>query len=349
MDVLGFEKLIYHYEKIENIKNDRPQFPVHLTVSLGNYCNHGCLWCTVYAAQEEKARHADFDRMLDFFSRGKDRGLKAVAYVGNGEPTAYPRFGELIGAVNELGLDQAMFTNGYLLDRHMDTVLNAFTYLRISLDAGSTKVHDAMHDVTGHFDRIIENLVELVKRRRDKLPTVGIQYATHHLNLDDLYNCAKISAGIGVDYLSVKPVFNWGGGANADRIERNTLTALELAPEVARIQKDFESSEFKIFYRPFQIDSVAEDRNVLEYDRCVAGFFNLNMYENGQLTCCSPHKVSVGSIDDDLDQIEERILETTSNLDLSKCPPSCRYHPMNHLVDTVLNTDRGLEFHKNFI
>ena len=350
MDFLGFEKILYHPEKLDKLRRDEPQFPVHLTVSLGNYCNHACLWCTVYAVQQAQVRHMDFDKLVAFLERARDRGLKAVGYVGNGEPTAYPKFRELTNAVKAMGLEQGMFTNGHLLDRYMDEVLNNFTYIRISLDAGSTEVHDEMHDVKGHFPKIIRNLEALVKKRETAWsPTIGVQYATHHRNLHDLYNCAKIVGGVGVDYLSVKPVFNWGGGADPDRIERNALTYETLTPEVNRARADFENREFKILYRPYQIDSIAEDRNVLDYDRCVAGMFNLNLYEDGRLTCCSPHRVKVGTYEDDLEALEQRILDTTKGFDLSKCPPSCRYHPLNHLVDTVMKPERARQFHHNFL
>jgi len=313
MDFLGFEKILYHPEKLEKLRQDKPQFPVHMTISLGNYCNHACLWCTVYAVQQEQVRHMDYDKLIEFLSRAQERGLRAVGYVGNGEPTAYPKFRELTKAVNAMG-------------------------------------YDAMHDVKGHFPKIISNLEALIKKRdNDYSPTIGVQYATHHLNLHDLYNSAKIVSGIGVDYFSVKPVFNWGGGANPDRIERNTLTYESLTPEVNRARADFENRDFKILYRPHQVDSVSEDRNVLEYDRCVAGLFNLNLYENGKLTCCSPHRVEVGTYEDDPKSLEKTILETTKGLDLSKCPPSCRYHPLNHLVDTVVKPERARQFHHNFL
>jgi|ETNmetMinimDraft_4_1059912.scaffolds.fasta_scaffold63001_2 MoaA/NifB/PqqE/SkfB family radical SAM enzyme len=349
MDPLGFEKLIYHYNKIEKIRNTKNQFPVNLTVSLGNFCNHGCLWCTVYMAQEKEARHADMDSYLSFFRRCAKRGLKAVSYVGNGEPTAYPKFRQFITLVNEMGLQQGMFTNGYLLDRYMDEILNYFTFLRVSLDAGSTDVHNAMHNVNGHFEKIIANLREITTKRKGDAPTVGVQYATHQDNIRSLYRCAEIISDIGVDYLSVKPVFNWGGGANEDRIARNNLEHSDLAAEIIRIRKDFERDGFDIHYRPFQIESIIEDGNVFEYDRCVAGFFNLNMYEDGNLTCCSPHKVSVGTIDEDIEVLEQRISDSTRNLNLDKCPPSCRYHPMNHLIHTILHPDQSDKYHKNFL
>ena len=44
--ILGFGKLMYHPEKLVGVKNDSNGFPLTATLSLGNYCNHGCLWCT---------------------------------------------------------------------------------------------------------------------------------------------------------------------------------------------------------------------------------------------------------------------------------------------------------------
>lgn len=349
MDFDGFEKLIYHHHKIVKIGRDQPQFPVHITLSLGNYCNHKCRWCTVFAHQEGDIKHADTDAVLGFLEKGKARGLAAVGYVGNGEPTAYPGFERLTKRIHELGLEQGMFTNGYLLHRHIEAVLSRFTYVRISLDAGSQPVHDAMHVVNGHFDRIIANIRELVERRRDSLPTVGVQYATHHENIGDLPRAAALASELGVDYLNVKPVFNWGGGRVPERIPPNQLKPEELDRAVAGIRAQYESRTFKIQYKPFQIAAVAADLNVLQYDRCVAGFFNLSLYETGKLVACGPHRVEVGTIDDPIEEIEARVMELTKNLDLTKCPAACRYHALNHIVDTVVHPERGRQYHKNFL
>ena len=348
MDFLGFEKLIYHHEKIAKIGAGTPQFPVHATLSLGNYCNHRCLWCTAYEYQQAKAKQIDYDSILSWLTRAAGRGLKAVGYVGNGEPTAFKRFDELTREIGALGLQQGMFTNGYLLDRYEQEVLQHFTYIRISLDAGTTKTHAAMHDVSeSHYEKIVENLRRLIAKREKGTPTVGIQFATHHENLGDLAACAKMAAEIGADYLSVKPVFN--RGSVGERIEKNRLTHETLAPVVAEIRHDFERPDFRIFFRPFQVLSEEADRNILPYDRCVAGFFNLNVYEDRQLVYCGPHRISVGTIDDDLEEVEKRIMALSDKLDLSRCPAGCRYHAMNHLVDSVIHPERAAPYHPNFL
>lgn len=347
MDILGFEKLIYHYDRIMAIRENRPLFPVHATLSLGNYCNHACLWCSVFEHQQSAAKKASFDKLMSFLERAAGRGLRAVGYVGNGEPTAYPRFRELTTRVREIGLEQGMFTNGYLLDRYEAEVLENFTYIRVSLDAGGRAVHDEMHAVDGHYDKIIANLRRIIEKRRDDRPTVGIQYATHHRNLDDLPNAISVAAELGVDYFSVKPVFN--RGSVGERIEKNRLTFEELTPVVSEARSRHERRDFTIHYRPFQILTEEADRTVLNYDRCVAGFFNVNIYEDDSVVYCGPHRIPVGSLDDDFETLEQSILAMSRKLDLSKCPGGCRYHPLNHIVHTVLNPEGQAEFHPNFL
>ncbi len=347
MDILGFEKLLFHPDKLVNLRAGDPQFPTNVTVSLGNFCNHGCLWCTAYASQQEDVRHMDQARLTGFLTRARDYGLQAVAYIGNGEPTAYPGFGELTAAVSALGLEQGMFTNGYLLDRHVGALLDCFTYVRVSLDAGSTTMHDAMHDVSGHFPKIMENIKELACKRKDALPTIGVQFAVHHENFEDLFAAAGAARAAGADYFSIKPVYN--RGSVGEKIEKNNLTDAQLAPKAARIKREFDGDGFSVFYRPHQIANEMADVNLLEYDRCVAGFFNIQVYEDGNVISCGPGRISVGSIDDDMAEIERNILKVSDALDLSKCPAGCRYHALNHLAASVLETDKARQFHHNFI
>ena len=84
----------------------------------------------------------------------------------------------------------------------------------------SKEVHAWGHDVPeSHFEKIIANLEHVIAKRKDGTPTVGVQYATHQHNIDDLENCARICQDIGVDYLSIKPIFD--RGTVRDKIEKN--------------------------------------------------------------------------------------------------------------------------------
>lgn len=348
MDILGFEKLVFHPEKVLSLKNGEPQFPIHATLSLGNYCNHKCLWCTAYEYQLDKANLIKKEELIKWLSTSVEYGLKAVGYVGNGEPTAHPDFREITNEVHLLGLEQGIFTNGYLLDRYEDEILNYFRYLRISLDAGSSEVHAKLHDVReNHYPKIMKNLESILEKRKDKTPTIGIQYATHQDNIVDLQSCCQKASEMGIDYFSIKPVFNRGPVGN--KIEKNNLKGDDVRRIVNELRVKYENKNFKIYYRDFQFETEESDKNTLHYDKCVAGYFNLNVYEDKKIIYCGPHRVAVGTMNDDHEVLIDRINKLSNKLDLSKCPGGCRYHAMNRLAHLAMNPEEAGEYHINFL
>ena len=86
--------------------------------------------------------------------------------------------------------------------------------------------------------------------------------------------------------------------------------------------------------------------NILEYDRCYAGYFGVNIYENGTITGCGPHHVPVGDLDTNLHDLEKNIISVSKKLDLKNCPAGCRFHPMNRLLHKLKNKE---SFAKNSI
>lgn len=335
--ILGFNKLIYHPEKLVGVKNRTNVFPITATLSLGNYCNHGCLWCSTAYFREAEANQINFEKISSWLEKAAPRGLKGVGYVGNGEPLAFKMFRQLAEKVGDLGLDQGIFTNGYLIDRYQDVLLENFTYIRVSLDAGSKEIHSQLHDVPeSHFGKIVHNLGNIIERRDSNKPTVGVQFATHQHNIGDLENCAKICSDIGVDYLSIKPVFD--RGSVKDKIEKNSLLKEDYDRAYENVQK-YENENFRIFYRPQQVIAEENEQNMLVYKKCFASFFGINIYEDGDITGCGPHHVKIGDLDMNLDQLETNIKNLVDKLDLVNCPSGCRYHPLNFQLHKILYSD----------
>tara|TARA_A100001388_G_C28764732_1_gene499999 strand:+ start:432 stop:1589 length:1158 start_codon:yes stop_codon:yes gene_type:complete len=347
--ILGFNKLLYHPEKLVGVKNRTNVFPITATLSVGNYCNHGCKWCSTAYFRESTANKINYSKISSWLEKASKRGLKGVGYVGNGEPLAFKLFADLANKVAELNLDQGIFTNGFFVDKYEEILLNHFTYVRISLDAGSKEVHSLLHDTKiTDYDKIISNLKNLIEKRGNrKNPTVGVQFATHQQNINDLEKCARMCVDIGVDYLSIKPVFN--RGTVGDKIEKNTLTQKDF-DDVYRRVASYENADFKVFYRPQQVIAEENQQNMLVYKKCFASFFGINLYENGDITGCGPHHVKIGDLDTDLDTLENNIKELVDKLDLVKCPSGCRYHPMNYQIHKIINNDDfSGELHSNLL
>lgn len=347
MNILGFEKILYHNEKLTEIKKGIPQYPVHATISLSNFCNERCLWCTVAKYQEGEKYAISSSALLDYLEYAQSLGLKALTYVGKGEPLTHAEFSNIARRSYALGLEQGLFTNGFLLDRHQEDILETFAWVRVSLDAARRETHDRLHGCKGHFDRIVDSIRSITKVRKENAPKVGIQFAVHQENIHELVPAAKLAQDLGADYFSVKPVFS--RGAVGQRIAPNCLGENDVYPLVLEAKQVVQDGELDIYYRRFQFESHSKEKNVLPYGKCVAGAFNINVSERGQLTICGPNEVVVGSIDELGDGIKEKIHCSMSGLDLLKCPAGCRYHALNHLVAQVLDPKGGRDMHANFI
>ena len=92
-----------------------------------------------YAVQQEQVRHMDFDKLVEFLNHSQVRGLRAVGYVGNGEPTASSTIRRIGSGRQRYGNRAKHVHRGHLLDRYMDEVLDHFTYIRVSLDNSTTQ------------------------------------------------------------------------------------------------------------------------------------------------------------------------------------------------------------------
>jgi len=188
-----------------------------------------------------------------------------------------------------------------------------------------------------HFDKIKKNVELLVNRRKENSPSIGFQFATHQDNIDDLENAVILAKELGIEYLSIKPVFD--RGTVRDKIAKNSLKQEDLDKAYNNLKK-YNDENFKIFYRPYQIISEAAEQNMLVYSRCYAGYVGVNIYEDGSIVSCGPHKVIVGYLDTPMDELEKNIIKTTDKFDLVNCPAGCRYHPMNYLIHQIKNPEK---------
>jgi wyosine [tRNA(Phe)-imidazoG37] synthetase (radical SAM superfamily) len=155
-------------------------------------CNFDCVYCQVDRKTPPAARDVDegrlleeLDTMLDLVTSGRLfehqrfrqtppalRRLNDIAFSGDGEPTTYPRFREIVGAVAELkrrrGLDKAklvLITNATMF--HRPAVREALAVLDANngeiwakLEAGTEAYYGQIDRTTIPFQRVLDNITE---------------------------------------------------------------------------------------------------------------------------------------------------------------------------------------------
>ena len=126
-----------------------------LRISVTDRCNLRCTYCMPREhfgpdhAFLPKADILSFEHIADVVGACKDLGLKKIRITG-GEPLLRRDLDVLVKLLRDVhpGADLALTTNGVLLERHAERLLEAgLDRVTVSMDALSTPVYSAMGDV----------------------------------------------------------------------------------------------------------------------------------------------------------------------------------------------------------
>ena len=193
--------------------------PLSINLDLTTACNYACDHCIDWDTLNSPIRHED-EILRDSLRRLRRDGLRSVILIGGGEPTLYPGFLDMVAFLKEeLGLQVAVVSNGSRNDRLAEAapLLEEGDWIRLSLDAGSDAVFQAMHRPRSRavdLDRILESAGAI--RRASPRPTLGFSFvivwrgahrddAALVENLGEMTLAARRAREAGFDYISFKP------------------------------------------------------------------------------------------------------------------------------------------------
>jgi MoaA/NifB/PqqE/SkfB family radical SAM enzyme len=122
-----------HEQQMLSYKNGGGESVISTHISPEGACNLKCPYCSV--TYRDTHSRIELDTIKDYIIKLQSRGLKAVILTGGGEPTGYKYFNELVQWIKyERKLSIALITNGTLVKRLEKKTLNAFSWIRISVN-----------------------------------------------------------------------------------------------------------------------------------------------------------------------------------------------------------------------
>ena len=221
-DFQDSKKIFHHIDRVFELWKTGDTNPVHMTIGFTNYCQHKCPWCYINYDQAganskrsgagdstRKAINAD-NKLIDAVLDAKKMGLKAVSIVGDGEPTLHKQFVNYSNILKNAGLDLGLFTNMSIRNEKIfKALIDNFFFVRCSIDSAKKEFHDKTHGAND-FDLIVDNLKRIVhekKKSKNIFPIIGVQYVTNRENYQDLPFAADFYKNIGVDYITIKPMY----------------------------------------------------------------------------------------------------------------------------------------------
>ncbi|MEZ5979694.1 MAG: radical SAM protein [Planctomycetota bacterium] len=170
-------------------------------------CNLRCPMCMLWGdvgwvkeSDDAKGQQLDWAVVEKVF--GRDLPRDASFIFSGGEPTAHPRYGDLLRLVRERRRFSITCTNGTLLEKHLDVLDgNPYATLLVSLD-GAKEVNDPLRG-NGVHRRVLANLERLRELRRP--PFLGIQFTVMPENVAHVEEFCEAMVELGVDWILLNP------------------------------------------------------------------------------------------------------------------------------------------------
>lgn len=111
-----------------NLRSLRPSLPKISIIELTNRCNHACVFCPVNRKDVLKPitrRKADLSiRDFEGIISKYRKQIRELGIAHHGESLMHLEFGKAVGVLKKHGVPYNITTNGSLLDRHLDSLVD---------------------------------------------------------------------------------------------------------------------------------------------------------------------------------------------------------------------------------
>jgi len=136
-----------------------------MVIEINNTCNIDCLMCKTSLSTRRKGTMKP-DMLETAARRARDHGVGVVELHTIGDPLANPRLRDVMEILRRYGLRTGITTNGLLLHRHIETLLefrDVCSNIWFSVDGATPAVYEHIR-AGGKWDQLLSNL-ELARTR----------------------------------------------------------------------------------------------------------------------------------------------------------------------------------------
>jgi len=342
-------KLMYHPERVNKWKKEDDCFPIYIEIGPTNICNHRCVFCALDFL-EKKGDFIDKEIMLSALKDMAEHGVKSVMFAGEGEPLLHKNICEFVEKAKEYGIDVSITTNGVLFTKEkIEKIIPNLTWIRFSVDAGSPESYGKIHGTNpGDFDKVIDNIKEAVKFKKDNLlkTTIGVQFLMIPQALNEVTKLAEILKDIGADNLQVKPYSHHPKSKNDFSV--NPKEYNNIKEELMK----FNSDNFKVFFREATAKRIETG---IDYPGCYGLSFFALIDSKGDIIPCNlfynePEFTYGNLYEQKFSEIwkgekRKQVLQRIRKKGTSECRKGCRLDVINRYLHRMKNPHP----HENFI
>lgn len=347
-------KLYWHLDRVLEWQNKKVITPVYIEVSPVGFCNHQCIFCGIDFAMNHK-NQLDTEIFGRRLSEMGALGVKSIMFAGEGEPLLHKNIRLLVKKAKDSGMDVSVTTNGSVGDYSLwHDVLPNLTWVRFSVDAGTTDVYARVHGVPKHlFEKTIKNIRKAVelKKELNLSVTIGVQYVLLNENISDIENALNLFSDMSIDYFSIKP-YSLHPQMNNKMDITYTAEINDYVESIVNKYKD--TAGFNIIYRKEGLKKYKDQAK--EFKHCFALPFWGYISSKGDFYTCSvflgDERFRAGNIyQEDMTEIfmgKDRTSaikygEETMNI-TNDCRINCRMARVNEFLEFINNEPEHVNF-----
>lgn len=197
-------KILRHRKTAERILRDMIPYPVNIEVDLtSGACNNNCIFCCFGSNRKNTPVFLQPKPLIKTLENAAKNGTKSVELVGGSDPTMHKDIADIAKKIVALDLNIGLITNGLLLDRIFPAAKD-FTFIRISLDAGTEETYAHVHGIPA-FNQVLTN----IKTLKNFIPSekIGLAYLVIPQNSkeEEIRAFTEKAIQLGVGYIVFRP------------------------------------------------------------------------------------------------------------------------------------------------
>lgn len=350
-------KVLADLDRIYALRRGEHIVPMQFHFVLSDLCNHDCGFCSYRMSghpsnalfsldgKRNPNRMIPTDKVREILDDCAQMGVRGIQFTGGGEPTVHPDHIDLFRHALDRGLKCALVTNGNLLRDGWREVLPRFSWIRVSLDAGTANTYGEMRGISrGRYAITVLNIKAIADaiRKAGSDCTLGVSFVVTRENHLECLDAARRVQETGAAYIRFGAIFTPENAAYYDGIEDECRASVAAAKRCA-------SASFAVHdqftNRLHDLEQGHPTYQTCHYQR-VTGYIagDLNLYR-----CCNTAYNPVGylgSLKDarlrDVwfsDELQRRMRE----FDARGCP-RCHVNGKNQLLNAVVGVQTHPEF-----
>lgn len=236
--------------------------PLSINLDLTTACNYYCDHCIDLDTLNSPIKYTH-EQLMASLGHMIELGLRSVIIIGGGEPTIYPKFGDIIRYLKEYNIQIAIVSNGSRNQTIYDIAecLSEKDWVRLSLDSGTNDTFIRMHKPRKGIT--LEEICSWVPRIRSRNPRLSVGFSfiiawenaktgnnvNVISNMGEIVTATKLARNYRFGYISFKPLLTrYPSGTEV--MDPSVMTDFKFTIERIGVAideaKTYETEDFKV-------------------------------------------------------------------------------------------------------